>query len=84
MVVEEVRAKEEEARQAKAAGKALQGGRTQWESVKPRTLSWCNILTMEPMLSRFLIKSTYDALPKYTNPARGILDFCSSISLNYY
>ena len=58
MVVKEVRAKEEEARQAKAAGMALQGGWTQWESIEPRSLSWSEIWTMERMLSRFLIKST--------------------------
>ena len=53
----------------KAAGMALQGGWTRWESIEPRSLSWSEIWSMEPMLSRFLIKSTYDALPSPSNLA---------------
>ncbi len=69
LVVEEVRARHEEERQAKAAGLALQGGWTRWESVEPRSLSWSDLWSMEPIISRFVIRSTYDALPSPSNLA---------------
>ncbi len=69
MVSEEVRNKWEEIRQSKAAGMALQGSWTRWEAVEPRTISWSELWAMEPALSRFIIKSTYDALPSPANLA---------------
>ena len=67
MVTEEIRVGQEEACQAKAAGLVQQGQWTQWETLEARSLSWNELWCMEPLMIKFLIRSTYSVLPCPTN-----------------
>lgn len=70
MVQKEIRAVEEEGRQAKAVAMKQQGSWTQWDSVRGRSLSWKDIWNMEGHRIKFLLSSVYDVLPTPTNLQR--------------
>lgn len=70
MVQKEIRAVEEEGRQAKAVAMKQQGSWTQWDSIRGRSFSWKDIWNMEGHRIKFLISSVYDVLPTPTNLQR--------------
>ena len=70
LVLQEVRAHEEEGRKVKAVAMATQGAWTRWEAVTPRNLKWGEILKMEPLRLSFLLRSIYDVLPTPVNLKR--------------
>lgn len=75
MVIEEVRAIDEERRSATAAGFAKQCAWSCWEEAEQRKLSWPTLAQMEPLRISFLLRSTYDLLPTPTNLKQwGIID----------
>lgn len=67
MVVNVVKGQLEDERFVKAVGQAQQGRWTQWESLESRTISWNELLSFEPLLLSFLLKSSYDVLPTPSN-----------------
>lgn len=70
MVQKEIRAVEEESRQARAVAMKQQGSWTRWESVRGRSLCWKDIWNMEGHRIKFLLSSVYDVLPTPTNLQR--------------
>ena len=67
MVSEEVRMFEEEQRIATAVTQAKQCAWTKWNDIEPIKLSWKSLMAMEPLVISFLLRSTYDFLPKTIN-----------------
>ena len=67
LVADEIRASQEEACQTKASGLVQQGTWTRWETIEARSLSWSELWSMEPLMVKFLIQSTYNVLPCPTN-----------------
>ena len=67
LVADEIRASQEEAHQTKAAGLVQQRTWTRWENMEARSLSWSEMWSMEPLMVKFLIQSTYNVLPCPTN-----------------
>lgn len=75
MIIEEVRAIDEETRSTTAAGFAKQCAWSCWEEAEQRKLSWPTLAQMEPLRISFLLRSTYDLLPTPTNLKQlGIID----------
>ena len=70
LVLQEVRAHEEDGRKVNAVAMATQDAWTRWESLMPRDLKWGEILKMEPLRLSFLLKSIYDVLPIPVNLKR--------------
>ncbi|KAJ7995782.1 hypothetical protein DPEC_G00248160 [Dallia pectoralis] len=70
MVQKEIKAVEEESRQARAVAMKQQGSWTRWEGVRGRSLSWKDIWNMEGHRIKFLLSSVYDVLPTPTNLQR--------------
>ena len=67
LVLEEIRVSQEEVCQAKAASMSQQGAWMKWESAEARSLSWADIWSMEPLMLKFLLRSTYNVLPSPAN-----------------
>ena len=67
MVIEEVRAIDEERRSATAAGFAKQFAWSCWEDAEQRKRSWPILAYMEPLQISFLLRSIYDFLPTPKN-----------------
>ena len=67
LVADKIRANQEEACQTKAAGLVQQGTWTRWETIEAKSLSWSKLWSMDPLMVKFLIQSTYNALPCPTN-----------------
>ena len=67
LVSNRIRTSQEEIHQAKAAGSAQEGEWIKWKSFKPRSLSWSELWSMEPLMIKFLIRSTYYVLPSPVN-----------------
>ncbi len=63
MVVEELRAAEEERRLAIAAQQSQQGRWMGWESTESRSITWSDLWTWDPGHVSFILRSTYDQLP---------------------
>ncbi|KAG1953648.1 hypothetical protein F2P79_009189 [Pimephales promelas] len=70
MVQKEIRAVEEESRQARVVAMKQQGSWTRWGSVRGRALSWKDIWNMEGHRIMLLLSSVYDVLPTPTNLQR--------------
>ena len=70
MVQKEIRAVEEEGRQARAVEMRQQGRWTRWDGVRGRSLGWKDIWSMEGHRIKFLLSSVYDVLPTPTNLQR--------------
>lgn len=70
MVQKEIRAVEEEGRQARAVAMKQQGSWTRWDGVRGRSLGWKDIWNMEGHRIKFLLSSVYDVLPTPTNLQR--------------
>ena len=63
LVLEEIRASQEEVCKAKATSMSQQGAWMKWESAEAMSLSWADIWSMEPLMLKFLLRSTYNVLP---------------------
>ena len=63
----EIRVSQEEVCQAKATSMSQQGAWMKWESAEARSLSWADIWSMEPLMLKFLLRSTYNVLPSPAN-----------------
>ena len=64
LVLEEIRVSQEEVCQAKPTSISQQGAWMKWESAEARSLSWADIWSMEPLMLKFLLRSTYNVLPR--------------------
>ena len=66
MITEEIRKKEEEAREVRMIALAKQGASTRWE-VPERNISDSNLIKTSDASFKFLVKSVYDLLPTPAN-----------------
>ena len=67
LVLEEIRVSQEDVCQAKATSMSQQGAWMKWESAEAKSLSWADIWSMEPLMLKFLLRSTYHVLPSPAN-----------------
>lgn len=67
LVQAEVRSRQEEDRQVKAAGMSKQGAWLNWESVMHRRITWNELMAMDKSSIKFLLKAVYDVLPSPAN-----------------
>ena len=69
MITEEIRKKEEEAREVRMIALAKQGTSTRWE-VPERSISQRNLIKTSDASFKFLVKAVYDLLPTPSNKNR--------------